>query len=120
MCCLAPNGSLPMAAAAACLTGFGLAVTTVSASVYASKISTEAEYGHTLTRFQTCSSLGALIFGPVPGIIADRTGSYVPAFVLMLCIAVIAVVILLYSYKTIRKQDIAFIMHENSQQEGAS
>jgi len=103
--CFAEVESFAVSAIAAALTGFGLAITTVSISVYASKISTEAQYAHTVTRFQMGSTFGALVFGPVPGMIADSTGSYVPAFIILFLIALVSSAILLTTYHKIHRED---------------
>lgn len=111
--CLAGKGSYLMACVAVCTMGFGLAVTSLSISMYAARISTEAEYSRTLTRFQALSTSGAILFGTVPGIIADQTGSYVPAYMLMFLFGLAAALLLQTSYLFIRlslrspSQDIA-------------
>ena len=105
LCCLAGNGSFAVASAGVIFMGFGLAVTTVSISMYAAGIATEEDYPLTVTRFQILSTLGALLFGAVPGILADRYGNYVPAFVLMFVLAVLGACILQFTYHVIRSRD---------------
>lgn len=105
LCCLAGNGSFAVASAGVIFMGFGLAVTTVSISIYAAGIATEEDYPLTVTRFQILSTLGALLFGAVPGILADHYGNYVPAFVLMFVLAVLGACILQFTYHVIRSRD---------------
>ena len=105
LCCFADNGSFVNASFGVALMGFGLAVTAVSISMYAAGVSTEEQYSATLTRFQVLSTVGSLVFSTVPGIIADKTGSYVPAFVIMLVLAVIGGLVLQFSYHRIRVID---------------
>lgn len=114
MCCLADRLRFPAACAASAFTGFGLAVLSVSISMYASSISTEAEYAHTVTRFQIVSTLGSMLFGPVPGMIADRTGSYIPAFVVLFCTALTAAALLLATFRKIRMEDMAYLRSHRS------
>lgn len=101
VCCLAENGSVEVAVVGVSLMGFGLAVNTVSISVYAADVATEASYPATVTKYQVLSTLGALLFGVAPGAIADMTGDYVSAYVLMLFLTVLGAVILQCAYHTI-------------------
>ena len=105
--CMAGNGSYGIAVTAMILMGFGLAVTTVSLSMYAAGVSTEEQYSKTVTRFQVLTTLGSLAFSAVPGILADRYGNYIPAFQIMLVIAVISAWLLQTAYHTIRKIDVS-------------
>lgn len=106
--CLAGNGNYVTACIAVSVMGFGLAVTAVSISMYAARISTQEAYPRTLTRFQMLSTGGTILFGTVPGMIADRTGSYVPAFALMFLFGVTAALLLQISYLLIRNSDKAY------------
>lgn len=108
LCCMARNQNFFIAALGVMLMGFGLAVTTVSMSMYAAGISTEQEYSATVSRFQILSTLGALLFGTVPGILADLTGDYVPAFLAMLVLAVVSAVILQMTYRVILR---SYLLH---------
>ncbi len=98
LCTFAGNGSFVIAVAAVILLSFGLAVVSVSLSIYAAHVSTAEEYSHTIQHFQLLNACGGLIFGRVPGMIADSTGSYVPAFGLMmvLCIVGASITTLVY------------------------
>lgn len=102
LCCLADNGSAAVAAAGVILLGFGGATGSVSISIYASKVSTEQNYPRTMSTFQFLAAAGALCMGTVPGIIADRTGSYVPAYVMLLVVAVAGAVLSQMVYLRIR------------------
>lgn len=104
-CCMARNGNFVIAAAGVVLMGFGLAVTTVSISMYAAGVTIEEDYSATVTRFQVLSTLGALVFGVVPGMIADTMGDYVPAFAIMLILVIISACILQFTYHQIRLLD---------------
>lgn len=105
MCCSASNGSVPMAVAATGIMGIGMAVSSVSISMYASGAATAADYAAMVTRFQLSFNLGSLLFGRVPGMIADSTGSYIPAFQIMSGIAVVSAVMLLTTYRKILRDD---------------
>lgn len=103
--CLADNGNLTMAYIAVGLSGIGLAVVTVSISVYASGVSTEEHYARSVSRFQLASHIGSLAFGVVPGMMADRMGSYIPSFVLMFAFAVISGLMLSVFYFLIEQRN---------------
>ena len=105
LCCLARNGNFAVAAAGVILMGLGLAVTTVSISMYAAGAATEESYPATVTKYQVLSTLGALLFGVVPGATADRTGDYVLAFVIMLILTIAGAVIVQTAYHAIGKEN---------------
>ena len=105
LCCTARNGSFEIAAAGVILMGLGLAVTTVSISMYAAGVSTEKEYPATVTKYQVLSTLGALIFGVVPGATADWTGDYVLSFIMMLVLVVTGALILQLTYRAISERN---------------
>lgn len=84
LCCLAPVGSVPLAAAALTCTALGMPLSSVSLSVWAGDLSRGGDYDRLVKWLSTSYMLGALVTGPVPGILADRLGSYVPAYTLFL------------------------------------
>ena len=50
--------------------------------MWAGDFSRGADYDRLVKWLSTSYMLGALVTGPVPGILADRFGSYVPAYAL--------------------------------------
>ena len=52
--------------------------------MWAGDFSRGADYDRLVKWLSTSYMLGALVTGPVPGILADRFGSYVPAYLLFL------------------------------------
>ena len=82
LCCLASIPSVPLAAAACTFTALGMPLSSVSLSVWAGDFSRGADYDRLVKWLSTSYMLGALVTGPVPGILADRFGSYVPAYAL--------------------------------------
>lgn len=80
-------------------------MTTVSISMYAAGAATEESYPATVTKYQVLSTLGALLFGVVPGAAADRTGDYVLAFVIMLILTIAGAVIVQTTYHAIGKEN---------------
>lgn len=81
LCCLAPTGSIPVAFGAMTAVSIGLSLS-VSLSLWAFDLSSTAQRDGRVRWATIAFMVGNLTFGPLPGIIADVTGSYVPAFVL--------------------------------------
>lgn len=82
LCAMAGTGSLPLAYVAITLFSFGISVTGVSPAVWARDLANEADYAKTVRAITTAYTLGMLVFGPIPGMMADRYGSYVPSYLL--------------------------------------
>ena len=82
LCARADSGSLPLAYLAITLFSFGLSMTGVSPAVWAHDLAAESDYAKTVRAITTAYTLGMLVFGPIPGMMADRYGSYVPAYLL--------------------------------------
>lgn len=102
--CMADSSGLVIAYLAVGASGIGFAIVTVSISIYSSGMSTEEHYARTVSRLQLACNLGSLVFGAVPGIIADRTGSYLPAFFVMFIPTCIAGLLLsIFYHRIIRR-----------------
>lgn len=82
LCTLAPLGSIPLAFAAVTLTALGMPISSVTLSVWAGDLSGADTYQHTVKWYTSAYMLGSLATGPLPGLAADRLGSYVPAYLL--------------------------------------
>jgi len=82
LCCLAPVGGLALPFLAMTAFSLGLAITAVSPSAWASDLFAPEQYGETVRSITVAYTLGTLVFGPIPGILADGTGSYVPSYAL--------------------------------------
>lgn len=115
--CISANGPFAfiIAEMGAIMVGFGMAVTTVSSSIYAMQISTKEQYVRVLSRFQLYSLLGSVFFGPVPGMIADRTGSYIPCFWILFLLVIVSSSMLLISYRKIIRRDNALTEADNEE-----
>ena len=82
--CLAPNGSELCAFGAAALFGLALPLSNVSYSIWAKDFLGDAGFSRGLKWSQSLYALGIVVFGPVPGWLADRTDSYVASYQLFL------------------------------------
>ena len=82
LCCLAPLGSMPLNWVGLVCTALGMPLSSVSLSVWAGELSGGGDYDRLVKWLSTSYMVGALVTGPVPGLLADRFGSYVPAYAL--------------------------------------
>ena len=82
LCCMAPLHSVPLAGAAFIITPLGMPLSSVSLSVWAGVLSTKDDYDRLVKWLSTSYMMGALVTGPLPGILADHFGSYIPAYLL--------------------------------------
>ena len=80
----------------------GCAIITVSAPMYATLISTIEDYDANVIRLNIAFYIGGLIFGPVPGMIADVAGDYRPSYVVMTVLVALGAAARQYYYKKIR------------------
>ncbi len=81
LCCLAPTGSFALAFLGITAFSFGISVTAVSPAAWARDLASPADYAKIVRAITTAYTFGMLVLGPLPGILADRFGSYVPAYV---------------------------------------
>lgn len=98
--CLADTGSMVAACGTMVLLGLSLPISTVGPGFFAEDIAPD-KFDAMVKRLQLAYMIGSLIYGPFPGIIADRCGSYVPAYVILTGFAVIATLLFFFVYKDI-------------------
>lgn len=105
LCCIARTGNFHIACFAAILVGIGVASASVATSTYAVEVAEKKDYPKIVSRFQTTQFLGGLLFATVPGFLADRTGDYVLAYIIMFVFIVAGAIILQMFYQIIKKRD---------------
>ena len=99
LCCLAPTQSVVIAVGAFFLFSLGLSICGVPPAVWAQDLASEENYPKLVRSFTVAYTVGMLVFGPVPGILADRMGgSYLPAYLLFTAFLLIAYLIVLGIY----------------------
>jgi len=98
LCCMAQDAPYSLLLISVCLFSAGCSLATVGITVIAKDISAEENFGKTLKNIQSVYSIGGIISGTVPGIIADTTGSYVPAYRLFAAVAIVFVLALMTLY----------------------
>lgn len=90
----------PFSAAAACVMLYALSAPecTVAISLWARDLSGDDTYEETVRRCNVLASVGALVFSPMPGMLADHTGSYVAAYLVFTLSCLICLVIIQNTY----------------------
>ena len=81
------------------LYGLGLAYSTIGLTVYAEDLSSVEDFENRVREYQICYLLGSLLSSPVPGMLADAVGSYVPFYAIAAALGVVALLIIEYNYK---------------------
>lgn len=94
LCCFGAKSLPSVNTAAMLLFGVGLPLATVGLTVFARDLSTPEQYAATIRQFQLAYMAGSLLFGPVPGFLADTTGSYFPTYRLLTVFAVISMLLM--------------------------
>lgn len=87
-----PNSAV-MACGGLALLGVGFPMLSVGLSELAAGTAHEEYYADAVRQLQTVYMLGTVVFGTVPGAMADRTGSYVPGYWVLTLIALAAAVL---------------------------
>lgn len=98
LACFAGRLSMPIALLSMLCMGLGLPISTVGFSSMAADLSTPAHYPSTLRYFQLSYMIGSFVSGPVPGMIADHCGSYVPAYYILTVFAIITLLLVYTAY----------------------
>ena len=99
LCCLAPTGRTLPAYAAMVAFGLSMPISNVALSVWARDFGGDAGFARGLKWSQTMYALGILLLGPAPGILADRFGSYVPAFFLFFLMILLSMALMSWVYQ---------------------
>ena len=102
---MAGSKNMFLALIAVVLLGISLPIASVGPSLYANDIGGEAAHGRILKIYQLAIPIGQIVVGPVPGMIADRTGSYVLAYSFMTVDAILAMILIQISYKWLTHED---------------
>lgn len=83
LCCISGLQNIVIAIVSVALLGAGSSILSVGISVIAKAVAVPRHFTPLVQKFQIIYMIGSLIFGVVPGILADMTGSYVPAYILL-------------------------------------
>ena len=96
---MANTKNLVIAVCAVICLGISLPIASVGPSLYANGIGGKENHANILKIYQLAIPLGQILVGPLPGMLADRTGSYVTGYAFMTVIAVAAMVLIQLAYK---------------------
>ena len=96
--CTAPLGGLLLPFLAITFFSLGVPVSNISFAVWADDLYGSEGYESAVRAFTVAFALGMLLFGPLPGILADLTGSYVPAYALFGGTLLVSLVIVRHAY----------------------
>lgn len=90
LCCGADTRSLPVACAAMLFLGISLPIATVGHGIFARAMVAPEDFDAAVKQQQLAYMIGSLLFGPVPGMIADVRGSYVPSYIILTVFGILA------------------------------
>ena len=99
LCLATVTGSGPVIFGAELVLGAGWSICTVGLPVWAGDLAAPEDHAATVQKFQTAYSIGALVFSPVPGILADASGSYLPAYALFTLQSEVILAVLQVTYR---------------------
>ena len=105
VCMSAPLHSRWLMLAGAVLLGLGAPMSTVGLSLWATDFSDLSHLDKTMQIFQFCSGIGTLALSVVPGAVADLTGSYLPAYGILLALAAVSLLVIQSTYRAGSQQE---------------
>ena len=88
LCCMAAGGHSSVMFVSLILMGIGMAPATVGLPIWAADFSDSEAYPRVLEWMQVSYATGGMILTLLPGMIFDRTGSYLLAYILFAILAV--------------------------------
>ena len=88
LCCFAPQSGRLLFGITFLFLGMGLALASVGLSIMASDCCQVGNYATVLKNYQLSYALGGLVSSAVPGMLADRTGSYLPSYILFFILSI--------------------------------
>ena len=88
LCCFAPQSGRLLFGITFLFLGMGLALASVGLSIMASDFCQVGNYDTVLKNYQLSYALGGLVSSAVPGMLADRTGSYLPSYILFFILSI--------------------------------
>ena len=117
LCCFSYTKSVPLAMVTAVVVGMGYPISAIGIPVWSSDLVSNEHYGELVWKLQMIYAAGAMIFAGLPGMIADRTGGYIPVYALFGILTTITLVCVMAAYHDVkvvkrRKRMIAAIMED--------
>lgn len=106
LCCLPAENSTLLPVLAVGLFSMGLPISAVSPSVWAADLAGPEDFPRAVQAINLAYTVGVILFGPVPGLLADWTGSYVPSYFLFAALLTLAVVLVRLAYVRASRQKV--------------
>lgn len=94
LCCFAGRGSIPLLYISYFFVGLGVTLATLGIPVWSRELFPAKDFEKTVQRLTLCYVGGELIFNIMPGIIADWTKTYVPAYYIFAIISVTVILLI--------------------------
>ena len=91
LCCFSFTLNTPLLFICVIILAIGLPTSTVGYSMWAADFSDSRTYSKAIQRIQMFHCIGALTFESLPGILADITGSYIPAYALFAVFTILSI-----------------------------
>ena len=82
LCCLAPVSGAVLPFVAITAYGMGMSITAVAPAQWAGDLYGEDHYESGVRTITVAYTGGIFVFGPLPGVLADWLGGYVPSYIL--------------------------------------
>ncbi|MBQ3925105.1 MAG: MFS transporter [Firmicutes bacterium] len=117
LCCFSYTQSVPVAMVTAVVIGIGYPISAIGIPVWAADLVSSEHYGELVWKLQLIYAAGAMIFAGLPGMIADRTGGYIPVYAMFAVMTIITLVCVMAAYHDVkvvkrRRRMIAAIMDD--------
>ena len=74
--------------------------------MWAADLAGPGDFPRAVQAINLAYTVGVILFGPVPGLLADRTGSYVPAYLLFAALLTLAIVLVRMAYVRANRQKV--------------
>lgn len=95
---LTPLGGGVLPVLTVVLLGLGFSLIGIQFPVWARDLVGGEGYEHTVQSLNVACSLGTLVAGPIPGMLADRFGGYVPAYIMFFIVLAMSMAIVQCTY----------------------
>lgn len=98
LACLAGRCILTLGIVSMLLLGLSLPMGTLCPGLFSRIFAKPDKFDYAVSKLQLMYMLGALVFGPIPGVMADASGSYVSSFMVMTCFGVVICILIIMAF----------------------
>ena len=100
LCCLAFVQSTALSVVNVLCLGLGYPIATMGPSVWSNDLAAPEQYPVVVRRLQVIYAGGAPLFASLPGLLADRLGGYIPAYLLFSAIIALTLLCIALAYRS--------------------